>query len=72
MTTIMCGGKYENEDHVKWFSFSLGETTLIIYKQMHCFIASIMFVYIRIRVRNEFIWKITGAYGITKLKKKMH
>ena len=35
----MCGGKYEDDDHVKWFeASSLGETTYdALYNNAHCY-----------------------------------
>ena len=61
----MCGGKYENEDHVKWFeASSLGETTYdALYKQ--CALLSLASIMLRLYpnegMRNDFIWKLTGA-----------
>ena len=70
----MCGGKYENEDHVKWFeASSLGETTYdALYKQ--CALLSLASIMLRLYpnegMRNDFIWKLTGALWHHKVEEE--
>jgi len=70
----MCGGKYEDDDHVKWFeASSLGETTYdALYKQ--CALLSLASIMLRLYpnkgTRNEFIWKITGALWHHKVEEE--
>ena len=70
----MCGGKYENEDYVKWFeASSLGETTYdALYKQ--CALLSLASIMLRLYpnegMRNDFILKITGALWHHKVEEE--
>ena len=70
----MCGGKYEDDDHVKWFeASSLGETTYdALYKQ--CALLSLASIMLRLYpnegMRNDFIWKLTGALWHHKVEEE--